>query len=53
MDYTQKVIESPGTGKVVFQSNILRKTETEELVRIEGNYWTPLSEIINLISSRR
>jgi membrane protein implicated in regulation of membrane protease activity len=51
--YTEKLIERPGTGKVVFQSYVLRNTETEGLVRIEGIYWRSLSENINLISSRR
>jgi len=32
----KKLIERQGTGKVVFQSYVLRKTETEGLVRIEG-----------------
>jgi hypothetical protein len=53
MGYTEKLIERPGTGKVVFHSYVLRKTEKEGLVRIEGIYWRPLSENISLISSRR
>ena len=52
-DYTEKVIERSGTGVKWYFSHTFCETETEGLVRIEGIYWTPLSEIINLISSRR